>query len=48
MAYGKKLQQKNDKRQEYSRNYLSEKEKQQMPEEKTNVQHHLIPGFSKC
>ena len=34
--------------QEYSRNDLSEKEKQQMPEEKTNVQHHLIPGFSKC
>ena len=33
---------------EHSRNDLLEREKPQMPETKANIQHCILPSFSKC
>ena len=55
MAYEKRLEQEKLKREqilsawEHSRNDLLEREKQQISEKKkTNIQHRLLPSFSKC
>ena len=56
MAYEKRLEQEKLKREQilsawdHSRNGLLEREKQQISEKKkkTNIQHRLLPSFSKC